>query len=386
MILHISPDEKFIPFLYNLFEEANPGKSKWRIITSKKNIKFTLNNANTEFHDSQYFYKNTFKEDLKRVDCVIFHSFRHNALEKWRILDRLPEGVTVVWRGWGFDYYHLIENQFHKPFILPETAKLLLSSDDFLFFKIKKIYKIITKILSSNRIETIVERKFLTRVSHFSSCVPDDHDLLVKSCPVFPATFLPLNYYSKEDVFFKGIGSTSLVGKNILLGNSATPSNNHVEAIGLLSQLRLGRRKVIVPLSYGIDSYRKKIINIGEAMLGDNFLPINKYLPLSDYNNIISSCGFTIMNHVRQQGIGNITAQLMRGGKVMLRPENPIYKYYMRKGIKVYPITDDLSQLQTDIDTDIQQHDSEKNENLLTLIWSRAEGLRQAKTITLLNF
>ena len=120
-------------------------------------------------------------------------------------------------------------------------------------------------------------------------------------------------------------------GQNILLGNSASETNNHVEILGILSRHDLGSRKVIVPLSYGDHEYRSNIIEIGKRMLGNAFVPLVDYMPLHEYSSIVASCNVVIMNHLRQQALGNIGTALYQGAHVFLDPSNPVYQFFIEK-------------------------------------------------------
>ena len=115
------------------------------------------------------------------------------------------------------------------------------------------------------------------------------------------------------------------LGKHIQLGNSATPANNHIEAIDWLSQMDLGTRKVIVPLSYGSDDYRDMVCAYGKKRLGDSFQPVTDFMPFDEYKALLAQCGIMFMNTIRPQGVGNILINLMNGAKVIVN-DGPVYK------------------------------------------------------------
>ena len=66
-------------------------------------------------------------------------------------------------------------------------------------------------------------------------------------------------------------------------------------------------------------------------------------MSLADYNERIRRCGFVVMNHRRQQAVGNIGAALYKGATVYLRRDNPLYGFYTGLGITLRP-TDTLSE------------------------------------------
>lgn len=383
MILNIAPDDKFVPFLQGLFGEAIPGESLWRVYTDKLNPVFAEQAEGMEVINAGYFSSEKFKIDLKIADCVIIHSLFLSTLQKLFVLSRIPENIPVVWRGWGIDYYSILQAN-GLSLVLPETNSLIkrpgiLKRVLVKQFPIKFLNAVISKFAGQ-----FVNNKLIARINYFSCCVPDDFKALQRALPNFKAQFLPLNYYSTEDVFLRGCNLQDLSGYDILLGNSATATNNHIEAMRVLSKLGMAGRKVVVPLSYGWDAdYQQKIVQTGKMLLGESFIPLTDYMPLTEYNQTISGCGNLIMNHIRQQAMGNISSALLRGGKVFLRPENPIYKYYTQLGVKLFAFSDDVTI--ADLDAPLNKDDALNNKEILMGIWSRAQGIKQVKAISLLG-
>lgn len=375
MVLNIISDDKFTPFLQGLFAEAAPESSLFRVITSNPKLVFAVNNSSTEAVDSTYFVSKNFRKDLERATCVIFHTL---TLEYALAALRIPKHIPIVWRGWGFDYYGYLEANGLN-LVLPSTSMILEKPSLLHRVFTKRSPKLLLLSLLSRTVGTFVINNFISRVNHFSCCVPDDYDALKRALPNMSAQFMPLNYYSSEDVFLHGDNIQDLSENNILLGNSASPTNNHIEAMSLLSELGIQGRKVIVPLSYGDEGYRKNVIRVGEKLLGESFVPLTKFVSLPEYNQIVSSCSNVMMNHVRQQAIGNISATLLRGGKVFLRSENSIYKYYTRLGIKLFNCPADLTL--DNLDSKISHDYLVKNKEIMTSLWAREQGLKNVKHI-----
>jgi hypothetical protein len=162
-----------------------------------------------------------------------------------------------------------------------------------------------------------------------------DYDRLTSQLREFRAAHHPLHYYSAEDVFDKG---PALRGNDILVGNSAASENNHLEVFALLKELNLDDRRIVVPLSYGDEPYAAEICRIGTQMFGQRFVPLRQFMPLEEYYAAISTCKVVVMNHIRQQALGNISAAVFKGAKVLLRPENPIFLQFREMGVNVFAI------------------------------------------------
>ena len=60
----------------------------------------------------------------------------------------------------------------------------------------------------------------------------------------------------------------------ILLGNSATESNQHKEAFELLEKYKNKNIKIYVPLSYGPEKYADEIEQLGMHIFGEKFIPM----------------------------------------------------------------------------------------------------------------
>jgi hypothetical protein len=58
-------------------------------------------------------------------------------------------------------------------------------------------------------------------------------------------------------------------------------------------------------------------------------------MPLTDYLDLVSSCSYQVMNHIRQQGVGNILIMLYLGAMVFLLQENPCLSYFKEHGFVV---------------------------------------------------
>lgn len=124
----------------------------------------------------------------------------------------------------------------------------------------------------------------------------------------------------------------------VLLGNSATPSNRHIEAFRILASFKDSGIEVLVPLSYGEDAYRAEVIKQGRSFLGDAFVPILGFMDRSQYVNLLASVSIGVFNQDRQQGMGNISILMMQGAKVYISQSSPMWDDFKEEGRVVYPI------------------------------------------------
>lgn len=123
--------------------------------------------------------------------------------------------------------------------------------------------------------------------------------------------------------------------KIILLGNSGDTSNNHISILEKLAKISVNIDfKVFVPLSYGENTkYIELIKNKGMELLGNRFIPLFNFMKFEEYIKLLSSVDIVIMNHYRQQAVGNLRFLLAKGKKVYLNEKNPLYHYFKSEGI-----------------------------------------------------
>lgn len=126
------------------------------------------------------------------------------------------------------------------------------------------------------------------------------------------------------------------VSKLILLGNSATYENNHIEILNKLSSMDNNKFAIICPLAYGDNRYGNEIIKIGKAMFDNRFVPLTKFIEAKEYFELLQNVDIVIMNHIRQQAGGNVYASLYLGKKVYLNSKSTLYKYYREKKLQVF--------------------------------------------------
>lgn len=129
-------------------------------------------------------------------------------------------------------------------------------------------------------------------------------------------------------------------GINILLGNSADPSNNHIEVLEKLKSCSGENIKIYCPLSYGDQSHAQRVSDYGESLFGDKFIPLRNFMPLEEYNKLLAIIDVAIFNHNRQQGMGNIVGLVGLGKKVYLRNDITTWQTLSNIGLVIGDIND----------------------------------------------
>ncbi len=132
---------------------------------------------------------------------------------------------------------------------------------------------------------------------------------------------------------------SSLSVRNILVGNSADPSNEHLNIFKYLDRIEHKPDRIYVPLSYGDKLYAESVIEVGTRKFADKFYPLITFLSIDEYHQILSSVDVAIFNHDRQQAMGNIIYLLSLGKVVYIRPTTSSWSFFSEKKIKVRSIT-----------------------------------------------
>ncbi len=340
-ILHLAPDErKFIVAAAEIFDACEEIENWFRVVAHPAFAAQQFFSVRKNIHvvDVNYVSSKALMEDFAQCDCLVVH-FMDEMLAK--AVMRAPARLPVVWSGWGGDYYHLILRE--EKLYGPETLKLLKSLDRGIGGMLH-LRKLAGKLARDARavLRPSWKKRAIKRVDFLSTPFLEDYELLKTRLgedfrPVYTRVF----YGSLERTCAPGV--PEVYGDNILVGNSATPTNNHLEVFKLLAGLELGSRKIVVPLSYGDHGYRDAIISHARALFGERFHPLIEFMPLDQYNNCIAQCSIVVMGHRRQQGAGNTFTLLNKGAKVFMDEASTVYRYLKNRGAFVYA----LSELQT---------------------------------------
>lgn len=358
-ILHIFQDEKFIDFIVNLFSSSADISNRFVGLEVKATSLPTsfVDNPSACCVKTSWLNSGEMHEALAWCDCLIVHYLTARSA---RIIQAAPRDVTVVWSGWGRDYYDLLSLSQASLFE-PNTRKMTENASP-----LKQAYN-----MAEMRLRLKVRRMRLLpsvrRVDLFSAPLPSDYDLVREGLSKdFTSRYVQLNYGNVSDLFDRG--PEGVTGSNILLGNSATAENNHADILPVLARLDLGQRKVIVPLSYGDAAYRDRIIEMGKALLGDAFHPLTRFMPLDAYNNILSSCNTAIMNHRRQQALGNIGTLLQKGVRVYLNSAGPVYGFLTGLGATVFSVSD-LATVRAIPENPLPEQHKQRNRDAIARFW-----------------
>jgi hypothetical protein len=326
MIVHLFEDEKFVDATIDNFDNVSEGENRYIIFSDSDSLKYVNQIKRVEIHPNSW---KKLEIDLIFRDCklLIIH---YLSPIKLYILKHLPDNIKVIWSVWGGDAYSYFENQDIYESL---TAKVKRGSVQQILKKtflydIYHFYKY--NVLPINK-----ERLTLRKINYLITVLPGEFEVVRKEFQL-SAEYIDFNYGVNK---FNQEGFSEL-GDAVLLGNSASYSNNHLDIFELIKETE---KRLIVPLSYGgYQDYTNLILTEGEKRFNKLFIPITKFMPLKKYNKLVLSCNTVIMHHIRQQALGNIFMSLYFGVRVFLNKKSITYKYLKDVGMIIFNLENDV--------------------------------------------
>lgn len=360
MRLHIVPDEKVINRCVDLFNEAFPNDNIFIVLTNNLDSKYVKKKNNVVFlkYDTKIFWKTI--GSISNYEHIIIHFLTGDSV---KFLNKINH-PSIYWIAWGADIYNgMLEQRGYKLYA-QENILWRISKKKLPYF----IYKIAYNFEKRKRAKQLLSAA--KKVTYF---VPDsmyeEFPLLLSYYPELShLQYKNFYYYPIDDILSKSLLLFRGKRWNIMIGNSASPTGNHLSVIAALKSFSLGNKKVIIPLSYGNCNYAKLITKVGSDSFGEKFHAVTDFLSLNEYNSLLSSVNVFIYGNWRQEAVGNILIALYLGGKVFLDKRNPLLKFYKSLGLVLFDI-EELSDIH--LSTMLSDEHVNTNRNILNNNYSK---------------
>jgi len=360
-ILHLSHDNTFVARFSHLLEEVAPESSHYVILASSGELTHPI--------AAEHSVARTVVEAQQRMRELAAGAevlLVHYMFPSWAgIVADLPPHLTVVWCGFGGDYAGTLRDP-NAGLLAPLTSELQGRIAEPLTMRGRAL-RARRAWLGRNNGRNL--RAASERARFFSAPVRADLGVFTARFPGFTGEFVQLNYGTAEEL---APTRSTPIGEHVLVGNSATLPNNHLDVFARLSGLRSDGRKVIVPLSYGEPAaYREAVLAAGARLFGSDFVPVLDHLPLHEYQELVSSCEFVLMGHRRQQGLGNVLTALLGGATVLLDRLNPVFTELSAAGAHVGDLYNPAAVSLEQYRGDAEQQAA--NGALIRRLWGRAQ-------------
>lgn len=357
MILHLVNDEKVINRTIDLFENAFPGENLFVVFSRRKDYKYVRKGKNVLSTGEFMVRKNQLS-----VNSILIHLLNTHKIH---FLNKLNlQKVPIYWIIWGADLYNRL--------LQPKGFQLF---DPKSKYQRKKRWKNLLYAPVSclhNKIRAAQTVRFIKkRVDYLvTDTTENDYEVFLSYYPQMKEKpWKDFFYYPIDEVLGAELVKATSQGTNILIGNSASLTNNHEYAMDILSHFDLGNRKVIVPLSYsGKKESKEIVIQIGKLYWGDKFQPLLDFMPLHDYNALLVSVNVAIYGNWRQEAIGNILIVLYLGAKVFISYRNPVLEWARRHQLIVFELEE---MTQADLDSPLSEREKLHNREILLSLYNK---------------
>jgi dTDP-N-acetylfucosamine:lipid II N-acetylfucosaminyltransferase len=154
----------------------------------------------------------------------------------------------------------------------------------------------------------------------------------------FPCSHVQWNYWVSALAALADAPAAPPAGRGIMVGNSATPENNHLEVFNHIQAGGASERPILCPLSYGRSAYGDFINQEGARRFGSRFEALRRFLDQEAFIRVASSCSILALNHLRQQAVGTIFIMLWLGAEVYLNSRSPVFGHLLSLGLDVRDI------------------------------------------------
>lgn len=363
MILHLLDDEKVVNRVVESFDEALPGRNRYVCFLNTERSTLVKPGGNI------FFYHGTEALDIpfSEVEKVVIHFLGYNKIIFCKRY--IPSGIPVFWILWGADLYNaLLGNRGYK----------ILSSRRFYPLMMNLRY-IVGRMGYSGKVERTMLDFIAHKVNYFVANCIEEYYILQKYFPQHTKHIKHKDffYYPIDQILNPKLMNVWAKGNNILLGNSASFTNNHEYVLKILTKLDLNRKKVIAPVSYGGSlSYRMHINKVGTRLLGESFQTLESFLPLEEYNSLMASAEICVYGNWRQEAMGNIIIALYLGAKVFLSGHSPLLPWFKEMGISIFELE---SITNDDLSSPLDENLRKRNREILLNKYSKKNQIRLIK-------
>lgn len=303
-ILHVCSLDKFIP-PYIQFVRKN----------------FTVN-------QHSFFLRGDDKTYPYEVDDAIYHGKKKKDLIY--LLRQMIKADKIILHGL-FDPYVILLLSLN-PYLLKKCYWVMWGGD--LYSYMYEPVNIKQKIIDKCR------RFIIKRIGYLLTYIPGDIEIARNEYGAKGKYLETIGYLSNIYQSHKNTESTTILNSsiNILVGNSADPSNRHFEIFDILTKHKEQNIKLYTPLSYGDQDHASKVIKKGQTIFGDKFVPLTNFLPKNEYTELLNNIDIAIFNHARQQAMGNTINLLGMNKTVYLREGTSQWHFLKSLDLEIHDI------------------------------------------------
>ena len=325
-VVHIHGDHKFI---YDTEKFEGAFFDNQIVILDK------MHQYNQAYHNRALFFPKEAEnipdilEVVDKADILVVY-----ALDSFKaqIINGAREGIKIIWRFFGNELYSrklglYLDAKTRSYFTSEILMSQLKAGAPFIFEKEKSF------------------RSAIKRIDLIAGIFEEEYHGLVKEWPNLP-DFIRFPLQTKHDL--KAVENDKPITSKedvIVVGNSRSYFNNHLEALDLILGAELNKKiKIKVLFNYGKENnYTARIRE--QSKKSENIELVEDFIPQAEFLTYYDKVAAVVNNSYRQLALGNILLSLRKGVKIYLNPKSPTYHWLNGLGFKIYStvqLKDDL--------------------------------------------
>lgn len=342
MNYHLMIDDKFINDFIIDGEKTAPGNNIYIIDQSFEKVKHVKSDKAIFAPYGTELFLETVK-NIKEGDKVFIHWASDAAID---FVLKLPQNIKIGLFFWGGDIVEIPYSMFKKTIYGPESLNYFSKYEErpkvkWNPLKPKRLIRTLgNRYWNYNANEQKVweiRKAFFGRLNYFLNWNIIDHQWILEhytTPALYTYFFYNFNPSEGSDITSKPIQEDRPI--SLLLGNSDTVTNNHLEMLDNLERFKEENIKLIIPLNYGNKKYGDLIEQKAIKIFGkDKVIPLRDFMNREAYYQILDEVDIAIMNHYRTQAAGNTLALLYRGKKVFINEKSSTYKFLKTNGVSI---------------------------------------------------
>lgn len=310
MNLHILPDSKFTAAFYGNMKEAGLLKNNLLVVrTNATKLKYVAQGIPFAPLYSAAFDR--LVGEVATYERVYIHQlaplmYRWIAKNKFRQLN---------WMTWGTDLYNLpfVKANFYERETLP-LAKHRVDFSHLLY--LLKVYA--TAMPFKGKAYSKVDNILTWMNTEFRFATSHVQELHAAHQYFFYENQVP---YEKIDAIVSSATPEENARMKLIIGNSGTPTNNHLDAIRKIHDAGVAA-DLYIPVSYGDSSYIRALKKNTGFYRGGEIHFMDSLMKFEEYVRFLYSADALVMNHLRPQGYGNIFMMMYMNKPVLLNKNN----------------------------------------------------------------
>jgi dTDP-N-acetylfucosamine:lipid II N-acetylfucosaminyltransferase len=264
-------------------------------------------------------------------DIVFIHFLVPSMSE---VIEAIAKQKPVVIQFWGGDYVPFLPH-LPNPF-LPITNRYVWGSHH-------TGWKNWTLVRRARRLKWQIKKFQDTRIERVLMTSSLFFTLLQEELVFFPKTIHPKHagnvrvVYGSDFLLLKetDIESEERRPYRVLLGNSATETNNHLDFLEHFRKISPQFGSLVIPLSYGNEEYGDEVEKQFRESFGSKCVILREMMSPNKYFELLESVDIVVMGQLRQQGLGNILNLLSAGKTLYLDPVGVTYMHLKNTGYTI---------------------------------------------------